>query len=127
MKKNIDKEIAYTSMCIWEYISGIEGKGPEAAFNRKRDDIGTVEFRYMIIDVLAPAVNIGWDAIFNERNTWAKDDSGRLWQYDGPFDWEFVPSYLDALQSKIEEWGWSITKEQAESIAKGVIDEQNVN
>jgi len=98
------REIAHVAMCIWEHIS--QNNNLESAFGRKINEIGTVAFRYLIIDMLAPVVELG----YRSCNT----------EHLDPFDWEFVPKFLDELEYVIEDLGWCISNQLAESIAKKV-------
>src|SRR5690606_15605240 len=79
----VDFETALTAMCIWEAVcSRSETKGD---FYRVLCEAhGTGYFRHFALTVLAPAAETAWAATQE--------------QFDEPFDWEFVPLFLECVE-----------------------------
>ncbi len=65
---------------------------------------------------MAPAVEAAYDVVKDE--------------YQDPFDWEFVPAFLDLAEPVLSRGLWAITSIEAERIGKEILlqyQQVNVN
>ena len=71
-------DITFAAMCLWEEVLTIRSREDVAdAF----DEWGTNAVREWVARTLAPACQEDWDALD--------------WSFDEPFDWGFVPRWID--------------------------------
>lgn len=105
------REIAFVAMCVWEHLD--HPARNLSLYAKKREEIGTVAFRYLILDNIAPAIEFGYRA-----------QNGST-EYDAPFDWEYIPEFLDELETVIEEIGWNLTAQQSVKIALKLIGKKH--
>ena len=83
-------------------------------FGRGRN--GACEIRSIVLHILAPAVEAAYDVVKDE--------------YQDPFDWEFVPAFLDLAEPVLSRGLWAITSIEAERIGKEILlqyQQVNVN
>lgn len=113
----MDIETALTAMCIWEaLLERMSGKDCDDVYSQKREEVGACEMRSIVLHILAPAVEAAYDVVKDE--------------YQDPFDWEFVPAFLDLAEPVLSRGLWAITSIEAEQIGKEILlqyQQLNVN
>ncbi len=81
-----------TAACLWEAVLEMESDTDgewSALISATRAAIGTSALRLTVIG-WTDAVDAAWQAADG------CEDMGRGGEYDGPFDWEFVPGWIAA-------------------------------
>lgn len=114
---SVEEETALTAMCIWEaLLERLSGKDSDNVYSQKREEVGACEMRSIVLHILAPAVEAAYDFVKDE--------------YQDPFDWEFVPAFLDLVEPVLSRGLWAITSIEAEQIGKEILlqyQQVNVN
>lgn len=114
---SVEEETALTAMCIWEaLLERMSGKDCDNVYSQKREEVGACEMRSIVLHILAPAVEAAYDVVKDE--------------YQDPFDWEFVPAFLDLAEPVLSRGLWAITSIEAEQIGKEILlqyQQVNVN
>lgn len=114
---SVEEETALTAMCIWEaLLARMSGKDCDDVYSQKREEVGACEMRSIVLHILAPAVEAAYDVVKDE--------------YQDPFDWEFVPAFLDLAEPVLSRGLWAITSIEAEQIGKEILlqyQQVNVN
>ena len=114
---SVEEETALTAMCIWEtLLERMSGKDCDNVYSQKREVVGACEMRSIILHLLAPAVEAAYEAVKDE--------------YQDPFDWEFVPAFLELAEPVLSRGLWAITSIEAEQIGKEILlqyQQVNVN
>jgi hypothetical protein len=106
----ITEELALTSMCVWgELISITATKDTNNAYVRYQQEVGACEMRSLALNTIAPAIESAYKAISEE--------------YHKPFDWEFIPSFLEHAETILVEGLWIISTENAIKIGHTVLAE----
>ncbi len=80
------EQVLEAAMCVWEHIDQVSSQagGAETALGRLRADIGSPSMRYYA-GLIAARVS----------EAYAIAENGAGGYYDEPFDWHFVPAFLD--------------------------------
>ncbi len=80
------EQVLEAAMCIWEHIDQVsrQGDGVRSPLGQLRADIGSPSMRYYAGQIAAQG---------SEAYAIAEQAAGGF--YDEPFDWHFVPSFLD--------------------------------
>ena len=112
--EGLSNDSVVDAMCIWEALLEDEmtcdKNKVESVYTLKRDAIGAYAMRQLVLDVLLNPVRVGWSVIHNDFND--------------AFDWEYIPAFLAKAAKYFEgEANWSINNEQAEQIAKSIMNE----
>lgn len=114
---SVEEETALTAMCIWEaLLERMSGKDCDNVYSQKREEVGACEMRSIVLHLLAPAVETAYEVVKDE--------------YQDPFDWEFVPSFLELAEPVLSRGLWAITSIEAEQIGKEILlqyQQMNVN
>ena len=114
---SVEEETALTAMCIWEaLLERMSGKDCDNVYSQKREEVGACEMRSIVLHLLAPAVEAAYEVVKDE--------------YQDPFDWEFVPSFLELAEPVLSRGLWAITSIEAEQIGKEILlqyQQVNVN
>jgi hypothetical protein len=114
---SVEEETALTAMCIWEaLLERMSGKDCDNVYSQKREEVGACEMRSIVLHLLAPAVEAAYEVVKDE--------------YQDPFDWEFVPSFLELAEPVLSRGLWAITSIEAEQIGKEILlqyQQMNVN
>lgn len=84
MERKYDTESLETAACVWEAVLDIlNGSAGEKGLRKKaqriRENLGTAELRCLVLR---------WVDLIDAEWAKVKED------YDGPFDWEFVPDWI---------------------------------
>lgn len=105
---SVEEETALTAMCIWEaLLERLSGKDSENVYSQKREEVGACELRSIVLHLLAPAVEAAYDVVKDE--------------YQDPFDWEFVPAFLELAEPVLSRGLWAITTTDAQQIGKAIL------
>ena len=114
---SVEEETVLTVMCIWEaLLERMSGKDCDNVYSQKREEVGACEMRSIVLHLLAPAVEAAYEVVKDE--------------YQDPFDWEFVPSFLELAEPGLSRGLWAITSIEAEQIGKEILlqyQQMNVN
>lgn len=114
---SVEEETALTAMCIWEaLLECMSGKDCDDVYSQKREEVGACEMRSIVLHILAPAVEAAYNVVKDE--------------YQDPFDWEFVPAFLDLAEPVLSRGLWAIKSIEAEQIGKEILlqyQQVNVN
>ena len=104
----VQQETALTAMCIWETLEKyLSGKDYDNVYAKKRLEIGACELRSIVLHFLAPAVEAAYEVVKDE--------------YHEPFDWEFVPSFLDLAETVHSCGLWTMTTAEAKGIGQTIL------
>ncbi|MCZ0866500.1 hypothetical protein O0V09_14910 [Dasania sp. GY-19] len=105
---SVEEETALTAMCIWEaLLERMSGKDCDNVYSQKREEVGACEMRSIVLHLLAPAVEAAYEVVKDE--------------YQDPFDWEFVPAFLELAEPVLSRGLWAITSIEAEQIGKEIL------
>ena len=114
---SVEEETALTAMCIWEaLLERMSGKDCDNVYSQKREEVGACEMRSIVLHLLAPADEAAYEVVKDE--------------YQDPFDWEFVPAFLELAEPVLSRGLWAITSIEAEQIGKEILlqyQQMNVN
>lgn len=114
---SVEEETALTAMCIWEaLLERMSGNDCDNVYSQKREEVGACEMRSIVLYLLAPAVETAYEVVKDE--------------YQDPFDWEFVPAFLELAEPVLSRGLWAITSIEAEQIGKEILlqyQQVNVN
>lgn len=94
-------------MCVWEDILP-RLCDEESIFAVKQDEVGICELRDIALNVIAPAVDVAYEEVGDD--------------YDLPFDWEFVPAFIELVTPILNSSNpWIIGDDQAKAIGKQIL------
>lgn len=99
---------ANTGLCVWEVLLPIlKSDDWDNVYVDIRRGMGYCEMRTYTIRVLAPAVDVAYEAVST--------------QYFEPFDCEFVPSFLEHAESFIRRDSRHISESEAVTIGNEIV------
>lgn len=106
------EETALTAMCLWEALvtNYLTSQSSSNAYLIKLEEVGTCQLRSIVLNTLAPAVEVAYSAV---------SDS-----YDEPFDWEFVPVFLRFAEPVLACGLFAISTPDAKGIGQKILKEK---